>query len=280
MTPQDGIVEARRQARNLHRRFGVESVQHVDVHAFADRLNVQIVDAPLEGAAAQLVVNRRRARILLSSQLRDPARRRMAIAHELAHYVLAHPSPTVAELCDSTFHHSRVDASGRDFEGEAHGFALELLTPASDVDAFCRARDPDLILCAQLAISAWVPIEHAAIRIAERSERICAAVLSTSAGITWVVPSRRFLGEFGTSQALKLRQGLPVDPRTLAWQILDRAAPHGPAEVVAEAWLGTPGPPLFEQSAPVAQDGGVLTMLCAQQLERALVAASNHATRS
>ena len=125
MTPQDGIDQARQQARRLHRRFGVESQQHVDVYAFANRLNVQLVDAPLEGALAQLIVNRGSARILLSSQLRDPTRRRIAIAHELGHYVLSHPSATVGELCEPG--QPQAAAFGRDYENEAHSFALELL---------------------------------------------------------------------------------------------------------------------------------------------------------
>lgn len=260
MTPQEGIEHARQHARDLQHRFGVESAQHVDVHAFADRLNVQIVDAPLEGALAQLVVNGDSARILLSSRLRDPTRRRIAIAHELGHYVLSHPSPSVTELCEPR-PQPHISANGRDFESEAHSFVLELLMPAVEADALCRARAPDLLLCAQLSISAWVPIEHAAIRIVERSDRTCAAVLSTSAGIAWIATSRRFSSKFGASLASKLRQGLPLDPRTLASQIMDRSAPSAPAEVPADAWLGSPGQLLLENSAPVAEGGAMLTIL-------------------
>jgi Zn-dependent peptidase ImmA (M78 family) len=275
MTPQEGIIQARQEARNLHRRFGVESVHHVDVHAFAERLKVQIVEAPLQGAFAQLVVNRRRARILLSKRLEDPGVRRVAIAHELGHYVLGHPSPPLAELCMTRPQKACAEAGERDFENEAHGFALELLTPARAVDAFCRRRDPDLTLCAQLAISAWVPIEHAAIRITEASERICAAVLSTRKGIVWACPSRRFFAELGESLTLALHEGHPLDPRSLAWRILDRAAPHAPAQVPAEAWLGMPGLPLFEESAPIAHQGAVLTTLWAASLEATLAAPSS-----
>ena len=267
MTPQEGSARARQQARHLHHRFGVESLQHIDVHAFADRLNVQIVNAPLEGALAQLVVNQQSARILLSDRLRDPARRRIAIAHELGHYVLAHPSPAVAELCEPRPRQPQPNGTSRDFEAEAHSFVLELLTPAAEVDTLCRARDPDLLLCAQLAISAWVPIEHAAIRIAERSERICAAVLSTAAGIAWVAPSPRFASVFGPSLGSRFWQGRPLDRRTLAWRTIEGGVPHPPAEVPADAWLGISGLPLFENSAPVAEEGATLTFLWARQAE-------------
>lgn len=275
MTPQEGIARAREQARHLHRRFGVESVAHVDVRAFAERLKVQIVRAPLQGAVAQLVVTARRARILLSDRLKDPLMRRVAIAHELGHYVLDHPSPTVAEMC-----HPRPDrpcTNERDFENEAHAFALELLTPQRAVEAFCRRRDPDLALCGELAIAAWVLFEHAAIRIAETSEHICAAVLSTRAGIAWVAPSQRFGAELGGSFALALHEGRPLDPQSLAWRILDRDQPCDPARVPAEAWLGMPGLPLFEHSAPVALGGAMLTMLWAADLEAALVSSRRHA---
>jgi len=273
MTPQEGIARARQEARNLHRRFGVESVHHVDVQAFAERLKVQIVDTPLRGAFAQLVVNRRRARILLSERLGDLSMRRVAIAHELGHYVLGHPSPPLAELC-APRPQKPSEAGERDFENEAHGFALELLTPGCAVDALCRHRDPDLMLCAQLSLSAWVPIEHAAIRITEASERICAAVLSTREGIVWVSPSKRFIAELGESLNLALHESHPLDSRSLAWRILDRAAPCVPAQVPAAAWLGMPGLPLLEESVPVGHQGAVLTTLWAAPLEAALAAPS------
>jgi Zn-dependent peptidase ImmA (M78 family) len=250
-------------------------MHHVDVQAFAERLKVQVVDTQLQGAFAQLVVNRRRARILLSKQLGDPAMRRVAIAHELGHYVLGHPSPPLPELCTPSLQKPSPEAGERDFESEAHGFALELLTPACAVDVVCRRRRPDLTLCAQLSISAWVPIEHAAIRITEASERICAAVLSTREGIAWVSPSRRFIAELGESLNLAFHNGHPLDPRSLAWRVLDRSAPCIAEPVPAEAWLGMPGLPLLEESAPVGQRGAVLTTLWAACLEVALTAPSS-----
>jgi len=274
MTPQEGFARARQEARNLHRRFGVESAHHVDVHAFAERLKVQIVNAQLQGAFAQLIVNRRRARILLSERLDDPAMRRVAIAHELGHYVLGHPSPPVAELCEPTRQRPRVELGVRDFEIEAHGFALELLTPSCVVNACSRRCDPGLMLCAQLQFAAWIPIEHAALRIVEASERICAAVLSTTGGIVWAATSPRFVAELGDSVFLALHEGHPLDPRSLARRILDRGAPCAASHVPADAWLGMPGLPLFEESTPTGR-GTVLTILWADQLEAALATPSS-----
>jgi hypothetical protein len=71
-----------------------------------------------------------------------------------------------------------------------------------------------------------------------------------------------------------LHEGHPLDPRSLAWRILDRAAPCMPAQVPAAAWLGMPGLSLFEESAPVGNQGAVLTTLWAAPLEAALAAPS------
>lgn len=283
MSLQERIAYARHEARNLHHRFGVESISHVDVYGFAERLGVQVIDAPLDGASAQLIANRRRTRILLSHRLVDPAVRRVAVAHELGHYVLRHPTPAIDELEPYRSVKTRpfqVCRPGlrRDLEHEAHSFALELLTPMRVVGAF-RGRVPDLALFAELAMLAWVPIDYAAIRIAETSDRICAVVLSESKRIQWVAQSPRFaalLGQPGLGRPLRVGQSL--DLRTLAARVFDRGTPCEPAEVHAETWLGTCGLPLVESSAPVAPRSGVLTVLWASALEVALLAPTSRRT--
>jgi Zn-dependent peptidase ImmA (M78 family) len=280
MLLQERIANARLEARNLHRRFGVESVAHVDVYGFAERLRVQLVDAPLDGALAQLIVNRRRTRILLSYRLVDPAMRRVAVAHELGHYLLRHPTPALDELnaCRSSRAAPfQVCSPGqpREFEHEAHSFGLELLTPTRTVEQF-RGRVPDLAVCGELAMLAWVPIDYAAIRIAETSDRICAVVLSDHTGILWVAQSRRFVLAFGKQH--RLREGQTLDSRTLASRMIDRGSPFEPAFVPAEAWLGDIGLPLLESSTPVGLRGGVLTVLWAGALETALLAPSSRLT--
>ena len=279
MTLREGIARARQQARALQYRLGVTSARHIDIHEFAARLNVQIVDAPLEGALAQLIVNGLSARILLSSRLRDPARRRVAIAHELGHYVLSHPSPILATLCEPGSHPSHGSSEARDVEREANSFAHELLMPAAEVDALCYVREPDLRLARRLEITASVPIEHAAMRVVERSDRVCAVVLSTSGGITCVMLSDRFTSTFGPSLTSTLREGAPLDPRTLARQIRDGSVPHCSSEIAAQAWLGAPGLPLLESSTAL-EDGTILTMLWSMRIGDVSASARSEAAAS
>lgn len=284
---QERLVSARLEARDLHRRFGVESIEHVDVEGFAERLKVQVVDSPLHGALAQLAVNRRRTRILVSDRLVDPAIRRVAIAHELGHLVLKHPSAKPCDLDRPSLHprprsfKTPGSPQAPDLEYEADCFALELLTPKCTVDAY-RGRDPDLALCSELALSAWVPMDYAAVRIAETSDRVCAAVLSerepglfgpTRARIRWVAASRAFAAVFGAGLVGRLREGQLLDPGTLASRILERSTPCKPGPVPAEAWLGSEGRSLTEASAPLGPRGGMLTMLWAAELETVVTSA-------
>lgn len=250
----------------------MEAAALVDVRGIAHALGVQIVDAPLKGALAQLVVHGSSVRILLSHRLADSARRRVAIAHELGHYLLRHRSPTTAELGSergphrsTSSSHGVGDTEAPDVEGEADRFASELLTPAVTVDALCYGRDPDLGLCTELADIAAIPIEFASMRIAECSDQICAAVHAVAAGIVAVRPSHRFRSMFGGSLATALRQGQPLDPRTLAWRLRDHATPRRAAQVPADAWLRRPGLPLIECSARLAPPAETITMLWAEQ---------------
>lgn len=278
MTPQEGIARARQGARTLLKRFGVESVQHVDVEAFAERLEVKIVETQLQGAAAQLVVTKGHARILLSDRIGHVVMRRAAIAHELGHFLLKHPSPSVAELCAPR---PQVPCSDvRDFENEANAFALELLTPERAVRKVCHSRPMTLGWAAQLAVTCWVPIEAAAIRITELSDRMCAALLSTPDGIAWVSPSPMFLDQLGGCFGEALYRGHRLHPRSLAWRVLHRAEVCEPGLVPAAAWLGEPNqPPLLEHSAPGGVAGTVLTMLWASHHEAELTTQREQAVR-
>jgi len=263
MTPQEGIANARQAARNLLKRFGVVTLQHVDVEAFAARLGVSIVNARLRGAFAQLVVNAFRARILISRRVTNPAVRRAAIAHELAHYVLRHPTPPVAEMCSPR---PQVPCSDvRDFENEANAFALELLTPTRAVAEVCDVAPMTLTAAGQLSMSCWVPVEAAAIRITERSDRMCAAVYCVDGRIAWVSPSGPFIHELANFVGPALTPGYPLDPRSMASRVT-RGELCVPGLVTAGAWLADARieePELTEHAIPVGDDGAVLVMLWA-----------------
>ncbi|HEU4726478.1 MAG TPA: ImmA/IrrE family metallo-endopeptidase [Kofleriaceae bacterium] len=122
---REGIEKAQHEATKLLKRFGVECASHVNVEGFAARLGVALVDAPLQGATAQLVVTKGRARILLSTRI-SAEQRRYAVAHELGHFVLNHPAPPAEALSSSQYLRCSEHS---DIEDEAHCFALRILSP-------------------------------------------------------------------------------------------------------------------------------------------------------
>jgi hypothetical protein len=277
VTSAERIARARHKAKALQRRLGVTYARQIDIDEVADRMSVQIVDAPLEGALAQLIVNGRSARILLSTRLRDPARRRFAIAHELGHYVLSHPSMALAEFGEPRPCPASSNIEACDVEREADSFALELLMPAAEVDALCEGRDPDLSLAGRLAFAATVPTEHAAVRIVERSDRVCAAVLTVPAGISSVTASELFARAFECPLTSSLPESAALDPRALASQIREGSVPRRSTAMPTQAWLGVPRPPLLESSVAL-DDGSILTMLWAPRIEGAMGSTRSVAT--
>lgn len=246
---------ARSTARALVRRFGVEAPSHLLVEGFADRLGIKLTEAKLAGTTAQLVVVAgRRPQILLSDRLRDAAARRFTIAHELGHYVLEHPSRSIAEL-----HGSPKD--GRDLllgsvqELEANVFAMELLMPESLVRPMCDVTSASLDPPLRIAYMFGVSVPTAASRFAELTPAACLVALSEHGRVRWTTASATFRGWVPIFRQL--------DPRSLAWGYFENG--NLPAEVQcvpAGAWLQDDTEiPLREHSIASHESGTVLTLL-------------------
>src|SRR5947207_2539689 len=151
------INKAREVANDLLTRFGVESAADVNIEGFAQRLDVHLVDAPLKGATAQLVVSAEHASIILSQRIVDPGERRWAIAHELGHYMLEHPAPPPEALLGPRPQSFLSDCP--DDEMEADCFALSVLTPERIARAFCNRGPMTLDPAMRLARACGVSLE-------------------------------------------------------------------------------------------------------------------------
>ncbi len=258
----EGIECARLAAQELLDQFGVESVDHVRVEAFAERLGVELIETELHGADAQLVVGAGRAHILLSDRLTDPAARRWAICHELGHFVLEHDAAPAADLCAPRARCRARRRHRRHQEDEANGFAMVVLMPADELAAVCDARPMTLEACARLAERCSVPLAAAACRITEVTFRICAAVLSKDGTVRRASPSLRFLALYGRGIAV----GKQLDPQSLAGQFFQSGVVRGDPQLVpTSVWLdGYAGDSrILEHSVMLREPGTVLTMLWA-----------------
>jgi len=256
---------ARIEAFKLRHRCGVERPDHLQVERVAARLGIRLLYLPLNGATAQLLVRPGRVSIVVSDRITDPAERRFAIAHELGHYVLRHPAPPAAELCEprprDPFAHGYAgpDDVARDIEEEADIFAMELLMPGEIVRNFCDRRPMTLDVPAQIAQICGVSLVASAVRVTERTYRVCAAVLRQHGRVRWTSPSTRFLHRFG----MVLPAGYEVDRRSVASQFFDRGRlPEEPLRVPISTWVDAPEELHFEEHATsTGTSGEVISML-------------------
>lgn len=242
-----GIEYARSQAQSLLDKFGVESVEHVRIDAFAQRLGVELVETEIEGALAHLIVGPDGATIVLPQRETDPAERRWSIAHELGHFVLRHPAMPAGELCRPRLRRRRRDR--RHYEDEANGFAASLLIPDRILAEFCDARPMTLDVPMRLAAVCGVPWSASALRLTEVTWRVCAIVISENGVMRTIWPSLPFL----LLCAGRIWGDDQVRPGSLAHRFFETGEPCGPPALVpASAWLSRVGPELQLQEHSVA----------------------------
>lgn len=246
--PHERIRDAQRCAKALLHRFGARAPQHVVVEAFAARLGVEIIEAPLEGATAQLVRTGARAMIIVAERVTDPAARRFSIAHELGHLLLEHPSHDPQHLC-------APHGQARDHETEANAFAAELLMPSQMLQRDCEVSPVDLAVPRRIARDYNVSILASARRFTELASERCAAVFSANREVKWFAPSATFTRD--------IARGKRLDSSSLAADYFTKGTiADEPQPVPADAWFETSAEvDIVEHSIFSRELGTVLTML-------------------
>src|SRR5579859_1988447 len=161
MARASGIERARKQARMLLERFGVESVDHVRPEGFAGRVGMKLLELDIDGASAQMIATKDGGCIVIP-RFTDPAERRWSIAHELGHFVLRHPAPPANELCHPRIPRRRSDR--RHLEDEANAFAATLLIPERLLAEHCDVQPMTLDVFWELSQLCGVPWERCAQR--------------------------------------------------------------------------------------------------------------------
>jgi hypothetical protein len=257
---QAGIRNARRVARTYVTRLGVTAPGHIRIEAIAKRiasmkrLALRIVDAPLEGADSQLIRVPGEIVIIVSTRIKDRASRRFVIAHELAHFVLEHPSlppHTIGEAGPSR----RTPDDVRDYEAEANAFASELTMPYKLVRDLCRVAPVTLSVPQQISRSFGMSILASAIRVAELSQERCAAVFSSNRRVIWSAESATF--------GSRIERDRSIDARSVAHSFWERGSlPKDASEIPAQAWLDAcEGAALIEHAIASHEHKTVLSML-------------------
>lgn len=249
-----GIGIARRSARSLVHRLGISTAEHIRIDAIAKRLGARVVETRLDGADAQLVRTGDDVLIMVTDRLADEGARRFAIAHELGHFVLGHPSMP-PHLLSSPLWLRRLGEDERDHEAEANAFASELLMPHTLVGRRCDVSPVSLDVPWRLAREFRVSILASARRFVELSPERCAAVFSKRRKVIWVASSATFTRE--------ITRGRRLDPESVAWEFYEHGAIEDRARrVPADAWLETSVEvEIFEHATASNEFGTVLSMV-------------------
>lgn len=177
------------KARGLLQKWMILDPSEIDLDTIAADLGLIIVERENIGSAARLVAGSWNGIISLDSSLREPGRKRFAIAHEIGHFVL-HKSKNPIEMCQESdfFRWGSVST----FESEANAFAVEILMPTSLFSQKCGTDAPSLKHIAALAGVFQTSLTATAIRYAELGGFPCVLIVSRDSRVAWTSANQGF----------------------------------------------------------------------------------------
>ena len=251
---KDAVAGAWLDAQWFLRRFAVRSREDIVPEAWAHSYGIEIVEAPLDGAAAQLIRLADLVQIVLPERITDYCARRFAIMHELYHFLKRHPSASPTMMCKPRW--SRRNETGlHEFEVGSNAFSGAALLPEFLLRKRCEVSPVSLSVPWQIAKEYNVSILTSAIRFAELTSERCAAVFSRNGVVEWAAESPTF--------TRRIQKGTRLTRESVAWdfhakgKLDEREQP-----VPAHAWLDTSADvDIVEHSIGSREHGTVLSLL-------------------
>lgn len=224
----DAIREgaAERRADQLISKLEISDVGEIDIEAIAMTQGALVIDGGLAGAEARLSRSPKLSFIRVNNAIREPGRRRFAIAHELGHLLLQESSQFA--LCEDKdllpFYTNSPD------ELEASAFAAALLMPAKMFEPLCQSARPSLKYLGEMADRFKVTLIAASSRYIQFCPHRCCLVISKDAKTRYHRKTKDF-GYFITPRE-------DLSSATYAADFFKgERLPDGMREVQATAWL-------------------------------------------
>jgi Zn-dependent peptidase ImmA (M78 family) len=258
MTPKASKTLPLAEAARIWSRYGFLSPEDLVLEDLAMAMNIFVVDARLDSAAARLVRNGDYGLIRVSDSIRHSGRRRFAIAHEIGHFVM-HKMVTQLLACTDTDMLASYKSSP--YEVEASIFAGALLMPTEPFRERAAKRPPRAEVITDLARYFDTSKTATALRYVETSRDYCAFVVSENGKIRWW----RAIESFENHDLwLESKSDLPR-LSAAAQYFRDDEAPNGPIEVDFADWFGNmPGiysEYVLEQAIPLPDFDQVISMI-------------------
>jgi Zn-dependent peptidase ImmA (M78 family) len=191
MRMREAIEEGRFDAHQFLRDYYVKTRADIQLEAWVYDKGIEIIEADLDGAAAQLIRLGSRVQIVLPERVREIGARRFAIAHELYHYLKNHPSLSPTMLCQPKWLRSGAKQPHAHEIG-SNAFASALLLPEFLLRKRCEISPVSLDVPWQITQEYDVSILASARRFVELSSERCAAVFAKNGVVQWSTKSATF----------------------------------------------------------------------------------------
>jgi hypothetical protein len=239
-------------ARRVLAELDVSDPRLGKIETLAYLRGLEVREAPLKGARANLVRIGSRGMVTISEALATDERR-FAIAHELGHFEL-HKDESYLGLCTGEQLIADYESGGT--EAEANTFAAELLMPGELFEPRTDARDVTWDVPRRLAEEFEVTLTAAALRFVEFSAERTALVYSKEGKVKWARRSRTFGGI--------VERGAKLDSYSLAIEAFEgKPLPLQPETVDASAWNpnASADEMMREHSIHLPRFGSVMSLL-------------------
>ena len=179
---------------------------------------VVCLEAQLTGCLARLVRKGKRGIIRTKLGIREPGRKRFAIAHELGHWFL-HEAESQYFVCTAE---QMREYKGSPLEVEANIFASELLMPTALFRPLAENAPPTLESISGLAATFVTSLTATGMKFVEQNRHECVLVLSTDNKVAWSKQK-------GARSGLRIEKGMTLHQDSLAQYV---AEPQGKVSFV------------------------------------------------
>ena len=245
-------------ASRLWSLYGFTSPDDLVLEDLAMSMGVLVMDGPLDSAAAWLIRAGDRGIIRVSEAIREPSRRRFAIAHEIGHWMM-HQAESSLLACTDEDMLARYVANRHELEASI--FAGALLMPESLFSAKVHRRRPKKAVLNELSDYFGTGLTATALRYVEVSDDYYVLVVSENGKIKWWRASDSF-----EEHELWLDVRTQVPPTSLAAAFFrGESIPDKPQPMDIEDWLGElrgiHTSTVVEHAIPLPSYGQVISLL-------------------
>lgn len=258
MTPRASNTLPLAEASKLWSLYGFTSPKELILEDLAMAMNIFVVDARLDSAAARLVRKGDYGLIRVSDRLRFSGQRRFAIAHEIGHFVMHRK---VSQLLACTDSDMRASYRSSPYEIEASIFAGALLMPRELFQSRIVRTVPTTDVIKDLASEFDTSLTATALRYVETSKDYCAFVVSENNRIRWWRASDSFAKH---NLWLDSKNTLPRHSAAAAF-FVEGEAPKEPIQVDLKDWFGEmsdiESDYVIEQAIPLTEFNQVVSLI-------------------